>query len=376
MSTNAHGLIKLGEMGQSPWYDFIKRDLLTNGELARLIAEDGLRGMTSNPTIFEKAIGGSDLYDEDLRGMAGKSPEEAAEAVMVADVKSACDAFRPLYDKLGGKDGFVSIEVSPVTAHDSEATLVEARRLWKSVDRPNLMVKIPGTSAGISAIRRCLADGININVTLLFDCTRYEEVMEAYLSALEERTKAGQPIDRLHSVASFFVSRVDSAVDKQLKEITAGAGPRVDKARGLESKIAIANARIAYERFLKVFSGARWSILKDKGANVQRPLWASTSTKNPALPDTLYVEALVAPNTVNTLPPETFAAYKDHGSPQERISANLGEAHEHLRKLAELGIDLKKITQQLEVDGVASFAKSFEALLKAVASKSASLNVA
>lgn len=367
-----HPLIRLAELGQSVWLDFIKRDLFTTGKLARWIAEDGLRGETSNPTIFEKAIASSDLYDQDLRANRAETPAETAEKVMVNEVRTACDVFRPLYDRLGN-DGFVSIECSPRSADDTEATVVEARRLWKSVDRPNVMVKIPGTAAGIPAIRRCLAEGININITLLFSIDRYVEVMEAFLAAMEERQKSGKPLDEIHSVASFFVSRVDTKVDKLLDAIVAAGGPRGDKAKMLLHTIAIANAKLAYERFQRAFGGARWSILKDKGANIQRPLWASTSTKNPALPDTYYVEALIAPNTVDTMPPETLESYKDHGDPQVRGTENLGEAREQMKKLAELGIDIAKITAELEVEGVASFAKSFDGLLKAVDEKSRAL---
>lgn len=375
MSTS-NPIARLADLGQSIWYDFIKRDLLTSGELKRLIDEDGLRGMTSNPTIFEKAIGGSELYDQDLRQQQGKEPGVAAEAVMVAEVQTACDIFRPVYDKTDGKDGFVSIECSPATANDTEATVTEARRLWKSVDRPNVMIKIPGTKAGVPAVRRVLSEGVNVNVTLLFAVERYDEIMEAYLGALEERVKAGKPIDKLQSVASFFVSRVDSKVDAKLNEMITAGGPKAEKAKSIVNKIAIANAKIAYEHFQKAFSGARWSILADKGGCVQRPLWASTSTKNPALPDTLYVEALAAKDTVNTVPPETYAAYRDHGDPKIRIHEDVGLAHEQLKTLAIVGIDIRKVTDELETEGVASFAKSFDALLKAVAQKSASLNVA
>jgi transaldolase len=359
----------LAELGQSVWLDFIKRDLFTTGELKRLIDEDGLRGETSNPTIFEKAIAGSNLYDKDIRAQRGKRPADIAEGVMVEEVRTACDVFRPLHDRVGN-DGFVSIECSPGSANDTEATMAEARRLWKSVDRPNVMVKIPGTAAGVPAIRRCLAEGININITLLFSIARYEEVMEAFLLAMEERLKASKPLDKIYSVASFFVSRVDTKVDKTLDELVAAGGPRGATAKLIHNKIAIANAKLAYERFQRAFGGARWSILRDKGANIQRPLWASTSTKNPALPDTYYVEALIAPNTVDTMPPETLAAYRDHGDPRVRCTENVSEAREQLKKLAELGIDIDKVTAELEVEGVASFAKSFDALLKAVDEKS------
>ncbi len=371
--SNPNRIARLAELGQSVWYDFIKRDLLTGGELKRLIEEDGLRGMTSNPTIFEKAIGGSTLYDGDLRARKGIPAPLAAEAVMVADVQRACDLFRPLFDRVGGKDGFVSIECSPANANDAEATVAEAKRLWVSVDRPNLMVKIPGTAAGVPAIRRTLADGINVNVTLLFSVERYAEVMEAYLSALEDRVRAGKAIDRLHSVASFFVSRVDTKIDKRLEPILAGGGAKADLARTVESKIAIANAKVAYARFRTVFAGGRWEALRAKGGNLQRPLWASTSTKNPTLPDTLYVETLIAPDTVNTVPPETYVAYKEHGDPRVRIGDDLDAAHRQIAALPELGIDLAAVTRDLEVEGVAAFAKSFDALLQAVAAKQSAL---
>ena len=369
-------IARLAELGQSIWYDFIKRDLLESGELKRLIEEDGLRGMTSNPTIFEKAIGGSSLYDQDLRQQQGKEPAVAAENVMVEEVRAACDIFRPVYDSTGGKDGFVSIECSPGSANDTELTMAEARRLWKSVDRPNAMIKIPGTKAGVPAVRRALAEGINVNITLLFAVERYEEIMEAFLAAMEERVKAGKPIDKVQSVASFFVSRVDTKIDAKLAEMIAAGGPKAEKAKTIQNKMAIANAKIAYEKFQKTFSGARWAMLKDKGGSVQRPLWASTSTKNPSLPDTLYVEALVAKDSVNTVPPDTYVAYRDHGDPKVRINEEVGLAHEQMKTLAILGIDMRKVTEELEVEGVASFAKSYDALLKAVAQKSASLHVA
>ena len=371
-----HGIAKLIEYGQSVWYDFIKRDLLDSGELKRLIDEDGLRGMTSNPTIFEKAIAGSNLYDKELQKTAGKDDAASAEQVMVADVQRACDIFRPLFDSSKGTDGFVSIEVSPASANDTKVTLSDANRLWKSVDRPNLMVKIPGTKAGIPAIRQCLADGIHINVTLLFSVERHREVMEAYISGFEDRVKAGKPIDKIQSVASFFVSRVDTKADKALGEIIAKGGANAEKAKGLLHKIAIDNAKVAYEAFEQTFSGPRWEALAKKGAALQRPLWASTSTKDPSLPDTLYVDALIAKHTVNTMPPDTFNAFKDHGKPVDRIHDDMAGTKKRLADLESLGISLAKITQDLEVEGVASFTKSFEALLAAVGQKSKALNVA
>jgi transaldolase len=371
-----HGIAKLINFGQSVWYDFIKRDLLDSGELKRLIEEDGLRGMTSNPTIFEKAIAGSNLYDKDLSASKASDDAGRCEAVMVADVTKACDIFRPLFDKAGGKDGFVSIEVSPTAANDTKTTLSDAHRLWASVNRPNLMVKIPGTAAGLPAIRQCLAEGININVTLLFAVERYVEVAEAYIAGLEDRAKASKDISKVQSVASFFVSRVDSKADKSLGEVIAKGGPDAEKAKALLHTVAIDNAKVAYEAFLKCFSGARWGALAQKGAAVQRPLWASTSTKDPTLPDVMYVEALIGKDTVNTMPPDTYKAYVDHGKPAARITDAMPAAHKRLADLASLGIDLKKITRELEVEGVASFTKSFEALLTAVGQKSKALNVA
>jgi transaldolase len=362
-------LVQLGRLGQSVWLDFITRDLLRTGELSRLVVEDGLRGMTTNPTIFEKAVAGSTLYDADIRRLAeaGFGPGRIVEALAVADVRTACDAFRPLYETTEGRDGFVSIEVSPELAYDTEGTVVDARRLWEAVDRPNVMIKIPGTAEGLPAIERCLTEGINVNITLLFALERYAEVREAYLGALEARVQRGQPVDRLASVASFFVSRVDGRLDKQL-------APRTDEGRQLAGTIAIANAQVAYADFTKTFCGDRWEALARHGARVQRPLWASTSTKDPAYSDVYYVEALIAADTVNTLPPETLAAYRDHGEPRVRIPQALPAARERLARLAAVGIDLARETAALERDGVEKFAASWAALLKVVESKAVALS--
>jgi transaldolase len=358
-----HPLIRLGELGQSPWYDYITRDLITTGELDRLIREDGLQGMTSNPTIFEKAIAGSELYDDDIRQLShdGHSTQEIFDAIAISDVQAACDRFRPLYDRSGGHLGLVSIEVAPDLANDTAGTVTEARRLWSRVNRPNVMVKIPGTNEGLGAIFECLAEGININITLLFSNTRYEQVMEAYFAAMEQRVAASQPVDRIQSVASFFVSRVDTKVDPQLD---AKGDP--DQLRGTA---AIANACMAYDLFEKKFAGERWEKLKAKGANLQRPLWASTSTKDKRYPDIYYVEALIAPHTINTLPPATFDAYKDHGKPEVRIHEGIKQAPARLEALARAGIDLAKVTAELEVEGVASFSKSYQSLLAGLESK-------
>jgi len=362
-------LVQLSRLGQSVWLDFITRDLLRSGELSRLIVEDGLRGMTTNPTIFEKAIAGSTLYDGEIRRLAaaGNNPGRVVEALAVADVRTACDAFRPLYETTEGRDGFVSIEVSPELAFDTEGTVVDGRRLWQAVDRPNLMVKIPGTKEGLPAIERCLSEGINVNVTLLFALERYAEVREAYLAALESRVSRGLPVDRLASVASFFVSRVDGRLDKELLK-------RGTEGKALVGTIAIANAQVAYADFTKTFFGDRWEALAKHGARVQRPLWASTSTKDPNLSDVLYVEALIAPDTVNTVPPETLAAYRDHGEPKVRIAQAVPTARDRLKKLAATGIDLAKETAALEKEGVEKFAASWAALLKVVESKAVALS--
>jgi len=374
-------LKRLSEMGQSVWYDYIRRDLTTGPLLRRYIEEDGLSGMTSNPTIFQKAIADSSLYDADIKGLARTSKNAGAifEALAVADVRGAADAFRSVYDRTGGDDGFVSIEVSPGLAGDTQGTIAEARRLWKSCDKPNVMVKIPGTAEGVPAIRQCLAEGINITITLLFSVARYREVMEAYLAAMEERVAKGLPVDRIRSVASFFVSRVDTNADKKLDAIAKDSGrPAADRdaAKRLRGKLAIANARIAYEAFEQVFGSARFAALKAKGVRPQKPLWASTSTKDPAYPDLYYVEALVAPASVDTMPPETFEAYRDHGDPKVRIREDLAGAHAALRDLAALGADAGKVAAELEVEGVKKFADSYDQLLKAVEEKEKAMRVA
>jgi transaldolase len=362
-------LVGLVELGQSPWYDYITRDLVATGELARLIREDGLRGMTSNPTIFEKAIAGSRLYDDTIRELtgAGHGAAEIFEALAVADVRSACDLFRPVFDAAGNGDGTVSLEVSPALAHDTEGTIHEAERLWRAVDRPNLMIKIPGTQEGLAAITHCIAAGISVNVTLLFAVERYAQVVDAYLTGLERRMTAGGSLAGIHSVASFFVSRVDGRIDAML-DAKGGAA-----ASALRGRIAIANACAAYRLFDWALATPRWDRLAAAGAMPQRPLWASTSTKDPAYPDVYYVEALVASQTVNTLPPETFAAYRDHGRPEVRIRAGEAAAPGQLKALAELGIDLGAVTRELEADGVAKFAASYRSLLAGIEAKAGEL---
>jgi transaldolase len=373
-------LRRLRELGQSVWYDYIRRDLITTGRLETLIREDALAGMTSNPTIFQKAIAETDLYDEDIRRLAGegKSTAEIFEGLAVADIQSAADAFRPVFDASGGDDGFVSIEVAPQLARDTEGTIAEARRLWRECGRDNVMVKIPGTAEGVPAIRKCLAEGININITLLFSVDRYREVMEAYLSAIEERVAAGAPVARTRSVASFFVSRVDTNADKKLDALIKEAKSDREKqqAKWLRGRLAIANARIAYEAFEGVFREARFATLRKSGVALQRPLWASTSTKDPAYPDLYYVEALIAPDTVDTLPPETLEAYRDHGDPKVRIADDLAGARHVFEGLRDVGIEEKRIFRELEEEGVRKFSDSYDALLKAVEEKEKAVRVA
>jgi len=370
MTGNA--LKKLAELGQSVWYDYIRRDLYQGGELQRLIQEDGLSGMTSNPTIFQKAIAETGLYDDAIRRLSGRGLAAGPlfEALEVEDVRAAADVFRPVFERAGGDDGFVSIEVNPALSHDTSGTIAEARRLWQACDRPNVMVKIPGTSEGISAIRACLAEGININITLLFSVARHREVMEAYLSAMEQRVAARQPADRIRSIASFFVSRVDTLVDRKLDTMASG-GPeeRRPRARALRGKIGIANARLAYEAFEQTFAGARWAALAAKGVRRQRPLWASTSTKDPAYPPLYYVEALVAPDSVDTMPPETYALYRKEGKPQVRIHDDLDAARAAFRELAALGIEASAVADELEKEGEQKFVASFEQVVKAVEEK-------
>jgi transaldolase len=362
-------LVRLGELGQSPWYDYITRDLVATGELRRLIRDDGLRGMTSNPTIFEKAIAGSAAYDADIRRLSeqGRSAGEIFEALAVADVRAACDEFAGLHQVTGGVDGQVSLEVSPTLAHDTHATIHEAERLWGAVDRPNAMIKIPGTEAGLPAITHCVAAGISVNVTLLFSVERYRAVIEAWLAGLERRLAEGRDLGPVSYVASFFVSRVDGKVD-----------PLLDRAGhdALRGRIAIANACAAYRLFEGSLGTPRWQRLAQAGARPQRPLWASTSTKDPRYPDTFYVEALVAPRTVNTLPPETFAAYRDHGNPVVRMQEGMAVAPERLKALAAAGIDLAAVTRELEDDGVAKFAASYTGVLGTIETKAGALAVA
>lgn len=371
MATNP--LRQLHEVGQSVWLDQISRSLLTSGQLKRLIAEDGLRGMTSNPTIFQKAIGHGEDYADELKQLAksGSSVSDIYEAVVINDIGAAADFFRPLYDAEQGADGFVSLEVSPLLANDTDATIKEAKQLWARLNRPNVMIKVPGTRAGLPAVEELIASGLNINVTLIFAVPVYEKVAEAYIRGLERRANAGQPIDRIGSVASFFVSRIDTAVDKQLESKAQQAKDSQQKQRieELMGRAAIANAKIAYESFQKIFSGERWDKLKAKGARVQRPLWASTSTKNPKYRDVLYVEELIGPDTVNTMPMKTLEDFRDHGLVKPTLQAGFDEAHKIFAELKAVGIDMKAVTEKLTEDGVASFADSFNGLIDVIKGK-------
>ena len=370
----------LTAQGTSIWQDDITRDMLRSGKLAETIEETGIRGLTSNPTIFEKAIAGGSAYDDQIADLlkAGKSPEAIFEAVEVQDIQQACDLFRPLYDSTSAGDGFCSIEVSPDAARNAESTRVQARRLWASVDRPNLMVKIPGTMEGAPIVEQMLTEGININITLLFSIASYERVALAYVTALEKRLAAGQSINRISSVASFFVSRVDTLVDKLLDEKIAEASDSGERAKleSLKGKVAVANAKLAYKSFQNIFEGSRFAPLRAAGAKPQRPLWASTGTKNPAYSDTLYVDTLIGPDTVNTMPEKTIAAFLDHGTVARTVDQDLAGAKRVLADLAAAGIRIDDVTKQLEDEGIASFIKSFESLLSGVESKKNALAAA
>lgn len=359
-------LVELQAYGQSFWYDNIRRKFLRDGTLQSLIDNDGLRGITSNPSIFEKAIGHSDDYDKQMMSpaQAGASTQEIYEALALADIKAACDLFTELYAESNGGDGFVSLEVSPYLAEDSEGTVAEARRLFAAVDRPNVMIKVPATPEGIPAIRQLISEGINVNVTLMFNQAHYEAVAQAYIEGLTQLVENGGNPEKVASVASFFVSRVDSAVDKKLAELNDQA------AEALMGKVAIANSKVVYQRFKQLFHGEAFAKLRRAGAAPQRLLWASTGTKNPAYPDTLYIDALIGSETVNTMPPNTLEAFRDNGTVKNTLESNVEEAQATLASLAELRIDLGDITEQLQIDGVAAFAKAFEQLMATIATAS------
>jgi transaldolase len=360
-------LSELEEVGQSIWLDYIQRSLITSGELKQLV-DQGLKGVTSNPAIFEKAITGSNDYDEDLKNLikTDRSIEQVYEALAIQDIVLATDTLRGVYDSTNGKDGYVSLEVSPELADETEKTIAEARRLFESVNRPNVMIKVPATPAGLPAITELIASGVNVNVTLIFSLENYKAVAAAYQAGLEKLAETGpavaggHPIDKVASVASFFVSRVDTAVDKELEAIGNSE---------LAGKIAIANSKLAFAEYNNIIQQPRWQELAANGARVQRVLWASTSTKNPAYPDNLYVDELIGPDTVNTLPPATLQSFMDHGRVAETLTRGLQEAQRQVVKLADLGIDLNAISQKLQDEGVVAFARPFAKLLESIAEK-------
>ena len=362
-------LIELQAYGQSFWYDNIRRKFLRDGTIQSLIDDDGLRGMTSNPSIFEKAIGGSDDYDEQMRALVTQGADASAiyEALALADIQAACDLFAEVYDESGGGDGFVSLEVSPHLARDTEATVAEARRLFAVVGRPNVMIKVPATPEGVPAIRQLISEGINVNITLMFSMNHYEAVAQAYVDGLTQLLENGGNPEKVASVASFFVSRVDTAVDKKLAALDDPA------AEALMGKVAVANSKIVYQRFKEIFHGDVFAQLQAAGAGRQRLLWASTSTKNRNYPDTLYIDELIGPETVNTMPPETIEAFRDHGRVDNTLEQGIEEARLLLDNLAELQIDLDEITEQLQADGVEAFANSFDGLMQTIAEKKARL---
>jgi transaldolase/glucose-6-phosphate isomerase len=355
--------------GQSPWMDYIRRDLLTSGELKKYIDNDGLRGMTSNPAIFEKAITGSNLYTDILSSPDAKklNAKGLFEKIAIRDVQDACDIFKPVYAESKRRDGYVSLEVSPYLANDTKATIEEARRLWKAVDRPNVMIKVPATPEGIPAIRQLLEDGLNINITLLFAQSAYEQVAEAFLAALEARAAKGQDVSHIASVASFFVSRIDSLVDSKIDEKLKAATDAGQKAllESIRGKIAIANARLTYKKYQELFSGPRWNALAAKDGQTQRLLWASTSTKNPKYRDVLYVEELIGADTVDTIPPATFDAFRDHGKLRPSLTENVEGAAKTMADLGKAGISMKEVTDKLLADGVKLFSDAFTTLLAA-----------
>jgi transaldolase len=365
-------LIELEKMGQSIWLDYIQRSLLTSGELKQMV-DSGLRGVTSNPAIFEKAIAGSNDYDDELKQLVKTdgSIEQIYEALAIKDITLATDTLRGVYDSTNGKDGYVSLEVSPELAYETDKTVAEAKRLFETVNRPNVMIKVPATQEGLPAIAELIGCGVNVNVTLIFSLQNYKAVAEAYQAGLEQlaatgpSVKGGHAIDRVASVASFFVSRVDSAVDKKLEKI--------DNSE-LLGKIAVANSKIAYAEYKQIIQQPRWQQLAAQGAQVQRVLWASTSTKNPAYPDNLYVDELIGPDTVNTLPPATLDSFRDHGRVAETLTQGLEEAQHQVARLADLGIDLAAVTRKLQDDGVVAFAKPFAKLLESIAEKCKQIN--
>ncbi len=369
--TTQSPILQIKEYGQSIWLDNLSRDAIQSGELKEMIASRNVHGVTSNPAIFEKAIAGNKIYDADIAANAGKTVMEIYEALVFEDIRNACDIFRPVYEETNGLDGYVSIEVPPSLARDTEGTIAEAKRYFAAVNRPNVMIKIPGTPEGLLAVESAIAAGINVNITLLFSVDSYVETFWAYIRGLEQRIAAGQDVSNIGSVASFFISRIDNAIDAKLEELIAKTSDMAlqEKMRSLKGKIAIANAKVAYQEYKKIIQSERWKALSAKGAQVQRLLWASTSTKNPEYSDVLYVNELIGPNTVNTLPPSTLEACADHCEIASRIESNLEEAYQALATLSEIGINLNQVMADLLEDGIDKFIKPFNSLLASLEAK-------
>ncbi|HEX2992476.1 MAG TPA: transaldolase [Anaerolineales bacterium] len=364
-------LLKLQALGQSIWIDFIRRGMISSGELQRLIEQDGVSGVTSNPSIFEKAITESRDYDEAIRTLISerKTADEIYLQLSVEDIQHVADLLRPVYDQTTGGDGFISLEVSPGLANDTTGTIEEARRLWSLVERPNVMIKVPATQAGLPAIRQLTGEGLNINITLLFGLPRYRGVADAYISGLETLTASGGDLRQVTSVASFFLSRIDVLLDPILEEKKRSGGPQAEQAGRLQGQAAIASAKVAYQIYQEIFESERFKKLAEQGARAQKLLWASTSTKNPAYPDTKYVEPLIGPETINTVPIETLEAYRDHGNPQRTLDQNVREAYHTLEDLSRIGIDLDAATQRLEEEGVEKFVGAHDRLIAALREK-------
>ena len=368
-ATNA--VVDLLKFGQSVWLDYIRRDLITSGELKRLIDEDGLRGMTSNPTIFEKAISGSSDYSDLLHTLKSKANLDAKgrfEALEIRDIQDAADLLHPVFVSTKGRDGYVSLEVSPYLARDTQGTISEARALWKAVARENIMVKVPGTTEGVPAFQQLISEGININVTLLFAQDMYQQIAEAYIVGLEQLAAQGGNIAKMASVASFFISRIDTAADAIIAaRLKTSKDPKEqEQLKSLQGKVAIANGKLAYQRYLKIFGSDRWKKLAAQGAQTQRVLWASTGTKNPAYSDVMYVEELIGPDTVNTIPPATLEAFRDHGRPRASLLENIPAAQQTMQTLAKAGISIDEITDKLTNEGIRAFEDAFDKLLEAI----------
>ncbi len=370
-------LLELAEFGQSIWLDYTRRDLILSGELRRLIEEDGLQGMTSNPSIFEKAFVGSQNYKEDIRAMSldGQSPKMIYETLSQRDVQGAADEFRSVYDETDARDGYVSLEVNPHLAHDTKGTVVEARRLWRALKRPNVFIKVPATAEGLPAIQQLVSEGINVNITLLFGLPRYRQVAAAYIAGIEARAAQGKSVDHVASVASFFVSRIDTLVDPLLEKLIERGGKKADVAKKVRGQVAIASAKMAYQIYKEIFQSERFGKLADRGARVQRLLWASTSTKNPDYSDLQYVETLIGPDTINTVTVETLDAYRDHGEPKASLEHDVEQAGWVLQRLPELGLKIDQVTQQLEDEGVEKFNQSFDKLMNALLQSCRIINI-